>query len=100
MTKNPILNALAAFGYILIVALIMNLATHMTNQKDSFIDPVAVVSLFTLSAAVMGYIFFFQPFQLYFDNKKKQALNLFFQTVGVFAIITVVVLVLLFTRVL
>jgi hypothetical protein len=47
----------------------------------------------------MGYLFFYQPVQLFIEGKKKQAVNLFIQTVGVFAVITAVVLALLLLRV-
>lgn len=82
----------------------MNLITRMMprpNSVNSFIiAPVAAVSLFTLSAAVMGYIFCYQPAELYFDGKKKEAVRLFLRTVAVFAGITTLMLILLFTGVL
>lgn len=99
MTKNPILNALAAGGYIVMVALVMNFATKNLPREDTLLAPIAAVSLFTLSAAVMGYIFLYQPFVMYFDNKKKQAVTLFLQTVGVFGAITFLLLILLFSRI-
>ena len=55
------------------------------------------LSLFTLSAAVMAYVFGYEPFQLYFDGKKKQALDLALKTIAAFAIITAIILVLLFS---
>jgi hypothetical protein len=57
---------------------------------------IALISLFTLSAAVMGYLFCYQPAQLYFEGKKKDAVRLFLQTVAVFALITVILFGLLF----
>ena len=99
MSKNPIINALVASIYIVLLVLMMNFGTRMVGQPNSLIASVAVISLFTLSAAVMGYLFCYQPIQLYFDNKKKQAVNLFLQTVGVFGGITVLMLVLLFFKV-
>ena len=97
MTKNAFINALAASIYIVFVASIMFFGTKFTGPNNSFIAPMAVISLFTLSAAVMGYLFCYQPAQLYFDNKKKQAVSLFLQTVGVFGLITVILLLLLFS---
>lgn len=97
MTKNPILNALAAGFYILAVTLIMTLGTQDLPQEDTIIAPIAMLSLFTLSAAVMGYIFCYQPFILYFDGKKKQALDLFIRTVGFFGVFTLGILLLLFS---
>lgn len=100
MTKNPVLNALAAIGYIVTVALVMYFGTKNLGPEDSVLAPIALLSLFTLSAAVMGYIFLYQPFILYFDNKKKAAMDLFIKTVGSFAAITSIALILLFSGIL
>lgn len=96
MTKNPIINSLIASFYIFTITGLMTWGTSMVNPKDTFIAPVAMISLFTLSAAVMGYLFLYQPIQLYFDNKKKAAVRLFLQTVGFFGIITFLTLTSLF----
>ena len=99
MSKNPVINGVAALAYIVLVAAVMNWGTKMVSHPNTFIAPIAVISLFTLSAAVMGYIFCYQPAQLYFDDKKKQAVNLFLRTVAVFGCITALTLVVLFTGV-
>lgn len=99
MSKNPIINGLSALIYIILVASVMNLGTRIIPRPSPFMAPIAIISLFTLSAAVMGYVFGYEPAQLYFDNKKKQAVKLFLQTVAVFGVITVIMLVLLFTGV-
>ena len=89
MTKNPFINAVAALVYIMFVATIMNYGSRMFGEADTVITPIAVLSLFVLSAAFMGYTFLFQPLQLYLDGKKKEGASLFLRTVGVFAVITV-----------
>jgi|SRR5690349_15647359 len=100
MSKNPIINALTASGYIiLVVSVITFLSQTQRNTPDTFLDPILFLSLFTLSAAVMGYLFFYQPLQLFLENKKKQAVNLFLQTVAVFAGITLLLFALLFSGV-
>lgn len=99
MSKNPLINGVAALAYIVLVAFVMDWGTKLVHKPNTFLAPIAVISLFTLSAAIMGYLFCYQPAQLYFDNKKKQAVTLFLQTVGVFACITALTLVLLFTGV-
>lgn len=99
MSKNPLLNALAAAAYIVLVVSVMTLGTKIAPRPNAFIAPLAVVSLFTLSAAVMGYIFCFEPAQLYFDGKKKQAVRLFLQTVMVFGCMTAATMVLHFSGV-
>lgn len=97
MTKNPFLNALAASLYIVIIACVMFYGISHTEPENSVIIPIAIVSLFTLSAAVMGYVFLSQPVQLFLDGKKKNAINLFIQTVMAFGAITALLLVLLFS---
>ncbi len=99
MSKNPIINGLAASAYIVLVASVMNLGTKLVRHPNTFIAPIALISLFTLSAAVMGYLFCYQPVQLYFDGKKKQAVQLFLQTVLIFGCITALALALLFSGV-
>ncbi len=101
MTKNPLINALAASLYIVVVASVMFYGPRiagLVDQKDTVVAPIAVISLFTLSAAVMGWLFLSQPFQLYLDGEKKSAVSIFVQTVAVFAIITALILIALFSR--
>ena len=100
MTRNPFINAFAATAYISIVASVMFYGTNHTSPVNSVIMPIAILSLFTLSAAVMGYLFLYQPLQLYLDGKKKNAVNLFLQTVAVFGGITALALAVLFSRIL
>ncbi len=99
MTKNPLLNALAAAGYIILIASVMFYGTKNMPGPDSVIAPIALISLFTLSAAVMGFVFFYQPVMLYLDNKKKDAADLFLKTLASFAGLTLIALILLFSGV-
>lgn len=97
MTKNPFLNAIAALIYIIIVALIMFYGTQFAGPDKSVIAPIAVLSLFTFSAAMMGYFFLFQPAQLFLEEKKKQAIDLFLKTLLTFGGVTIIALALLFS---
>jgi hypothetical protein len=98
MSKNPIVNALSASGYILLVVSIINFITLTHKDKpDTFFAPIVFLSLLTLSVTVMAFLFFYQPLQFFIDGKKKEAVRLFVHTVGVFAIFTAVVLLLLFS---
>ena len=97
MSKNPILNALAAVLYIVAVAGIMFYGLQSLKINNTILIPITIISLFTLSAAMMGYIFLYNPIQLYFvDNQKATATKLFLQTVGAFATILVIFLLTLF----
>ncbi len=98
MSKNPLINAICASGYVFFVASIIFSVSHTHNNKpDTFLAPVALLSLLTLSAAIMAYLFFYQPFQLFIEGKKKEAVNLFMQTVGIFGAITLVIWILIFS---
>ena len=97
MTKNPFVNSFSALLYIVIVASVMFYGVNHKESVNSVIVPITMLSVFTLSAAVMGYIFLYHPLIFYLDGKKKEAINLFLKTLGSFAIITVVALALLFS---
>lgn len=95
MTKNPFINAVAASVYIAAVASLMFYGGKIFPPKDTILTPIAVLSLFTLSAAMMGYLFLYQPIMLFLDGHKKNAVNLFLRTVAVFGGITVLIFILL-----
>ena len=95
MSKNPIINSLSAYVYILLIVTVLNYGTKLTSN-NTFMAPIAMISLFRLSAAIMAYIFCFQPLQLFLDGKKKIAVKIFLQTTALFACLTILSLVILF----
>lgn len=98
MSKNPIINALGALGYIVLIVTLMNVLSRTLGDKpDTIGAPLIFLSLLTLSVAIMAYLFLYHPLQLLIDGKKKEALNLLIQTIGVFAVFTAVALILLFS---
>lgn len=92
MTKNPFWNAAFAALYIVgVVSLIQYALTPLEGgEEKTLLIPIMMLSLFVLSAAVMGYIFLGAPVQLYLDGGKKQAAHLFLKTVAAFAGITAI----------
>lgn len=98
MFKNPIVNALSASAYIFLVVTIMTFVTQpLKNKPDTFFAPITVLSMLTLSVAVMAFLFFYQPLMLFIEGKKKEAVNFFMKTVGIFGVLTFLVLILLFS---
>ncbi|KKP28559.1 MAG: hypothetical protein UR15_C0025G0008 [Parcubacteria group bacterium GW2011_GWA2_31_28] len=96
MSKNPIINALGASAYIVLVVTAMTFLTQpLRNKPDTIFAPITMLSLLTLSVIVMAYLFFYQPLQLLIEGKKKAAVNLFIKTMGVFAAFTFLALILL-----
>lgn len=96
MTRKPWLNAFAALIYIVVIAAVLWTGTILKAGQNSFVIPVVMLSLFTFSAAVMGYLFFYQPFVLYTEGKKKAGVDLFLQTLFVFGGITALVVAIMF----
>lgn len=98
MVKNPVVNAVSALVYIILVVAVMTYGTQpLHNKPDTFFAPVVFLLVFSLSAAIMAYLFFYQPLLLIIEGKKKAAVDFFVKTVGVFAIMTIVALILLFS---
>lgn len=98
MTKNPLINALSATGYIILVVTLLNyVQLTQGNKPDSAFAPVIFLSLLTFSVATMGYLIFYQPIQLLIDGKKKEAVRLFGQTLAVFGGITLLISIVVFS---
>ena len=94
MTKNPFLNAGAALLYIVGLVSIMYFGSALSGEEDSILFPIAALSVFVLSAAVMAIVFFYQPVVLFFDGKRTEAVQLVVKTVATFAVWVAVVLLL------
>lgn len=89
MTKSPLINALSAAGYIIAVASFIYFAPQLISANHFVLIPIAMLSLFVLSAIVMGLCFLYKPVLLYLDGNKTDATALFLQTVSIFALLTI-----------
>lgn len=100
MSKNPFYNALGAIAYIIVIVFSINLIDELETNVgiQQYLMPIVMLSLFTLSAAIMAYLFCYQPALLLIEGKKEKAVSLFLKTVGIFAsfILLLVLLYLLF----
>ncbi|KND47727.1 MAG: hypothetical protein AB201_02200 [Parcubacteria bacterium C7867-006] len=95
--KKPFLHALAAALYIVAIVLIAErVGNALKNQPDTIVIPMTMLSLFVLSAAIMGYIFLSEPLQLLIEGKKKEAIAFFSKTVGFFACFVLIYTIILF----
>ncbi len=93
--KKPFLYAFAAAVYIIIIVFVINAVTSILPGKSMLI-PMTLLSLFVLSAAIMGFLFLSEPFRLYMENQKKEAITFFTKIVGFFACFAVIFMILLF----
>lgn len=89
MKKIAFIHALLAEVYIVAVVFLIRYGiASFDTPDDTILAPIAMLSLFVLSAAVMGYLFLSKPIQLYLDGEKKEAVNLFLSTIALFALVT------------
>ncbi len=95
--KKPIIYSLSAVVYIVFVVSLINFIGHL-ELKETIMMPMAVLGLFVLSVAVMGFLFLSGPLTLYLDGHKKEAMAFFGKTLGFFACFVVLlgILILLF----
>ena len=91
MAYKQVKNAFLAESYIIVVASLIRYAGKALPGEDSFVAPIAALSLFVLSAAIMGYLFCYEPIALLLKGEKDAAIALFGRTVATFAAITVMV---------
>ena len=95
MTKNPFYNALFAIVYI---AFLVSGVFYGSQHLDGVIEetiflPMGFLATFVLSAALMGYLFLYQPLLLIIDGKREEGVTFFLKTVGAFAIATALVII-------
>ena len=62
------------------------------TKPDTVLAPIMMLSLLVFSAALVGALIFGKPILCYLDGKKKEAVSFLFYTLGVFLIITIVVM--------
>ncbi len=91
MRWNPILNGLLASGYVGSVATLIHwISSFKHDTPDTVVDGIAFLSLFTFSAAVMAFLFFYRPMALTLEGKGAEGLSFFAQTLFTFGIITAI----------
>lgn len=90
MTRNPLLNALAALLYIIVVVSGLFYSPLFIQGEESILIPIGMLSLFVFSAAAMGYIFMYEPVRMFLEGEKQEGVNLFLKTLGAFAASVVV----------
>jgi hypothetical protein len=84
MKRTPLFHATGAAAYIVLIVFVMDTVTS-AGAEETILIPMTILGLFVLSAAVMGYLFAFEPVRLYVENRKDESLAFFGKTVGWFA---------------
>lgn len=84
--KESFVRAAAAFGYIFGIASLLQAGPPFEGVPEVYVG-VIMISLFTLSAAVMGYLFFWKPVEFFLSGERKKALDTFLGTLGYFVLL-------------
>lgn len=93
--KKPFVYALVAIVYIVLLVLSMNTFSSFLPE-NKIIIPMVMLSLFVLSAAIMGFLFLYEPLTLLMENRQQEALIFFAKILGIFACLVALFLVALF----
>ena len=82
------LHALLTVFYIAGVATIMTGLEDVFGPRSGILGPIVFLSLFVVSAAVVGMLIFFRPLLWYLESRKKEAIQLAVSTVAFLALIS------------
>ena len=84
--KKPFLHALGAALYIVIIVIVAQLVSGaLKSQNGTILIQMTALSLFVLSAAIIGYFFLSESLYLLVENRKQEAIAFFAKVVGFFA---------------
>ena len=88
----------AALYIVVLVSAASIIGAALKDQHDTIIDPIIMLSVFVLSAAVMGFLFLSEPLYLLMENKKREAVAFFAKVVGFFACFVAIFAIALFLK--
>jgi len=86
-------DSVGIIGYVSLIAYIIFNGERLFGQVDNFTGPLLFLTLFIVSAVITGGLFLGRPIYLYFEGLKKEAIKLFFYTLGFLILIALVILV-------
>lgn len=86
-------SSIGVFVYVVIVALIMSNGERLFGKMTTFWGPIAFLMLFVFSALITGSLVLGRPIYLYLDNKKEEAVRLFFCNIIWLFVITLIIFV-------
>ena len=75
-----VLQALGITFYCSLVGSVMWKGSEIFGKEDTYITPVAVLVMLSVSALICGLIVFYKPYKLFFEGKKKEAINVVLST--------------------
>lgn len=91
LIKISLVNSIIAALYISVVAFLMTNGEKLFGKNNSVFVGIAMLLLFVISAAVMGFVILGKPLMMYLDGFKKEALKLFYLTIAWLVLIAAIV---------
>lgn len=74
MRCKGVKQALGLVGYITLVAGFIYKSSLFFGKGNQFVGPLLFLTLFVVSALICGLIMFYEPYQLFVKDKRKEAL--------------------------
>jgi len=78
--KQGFIQALGILTYCALIGSFFWNANKIFAPKDNFLAPIAMLTLFSTSALICSLIVFYKPYKLFFDGKKKEAIDVVLNT--------------------
>lgn len=73
--KLGLIQAIGVTIYCGLVGSVMQNGSKLFGQKDNFMTPVFVLIMLSVSVLICGLLVIKKPYELFFDGKKKEAIN-------------------------
>ncbi len=91
--RFAIIDSFGTALYIIFISTFMFYASEgFFGKTETIFIPIVMLMLLVLSAAITGSLILGKPILLYIDGKKREALTLLFYTLGVFLILTIIMI--------
>ncbi len=94
LKKQGFLQALGVAVYCTLIGLLFWNGSVLFGQMNQIVGPILMLILFSVSVLVCGLLVFYQPYRLFFDGKKKEAVDLVILTTAWLAVFLIAFLIL------
>ncbi len=92
LALQTLLHAIAVTAYVVIVAFIISAGDEIFSKANQIQSIIAMLLLFTVSAAVTGLLVFGKPVYIYLEGDKLLAYKFLFFTIGWLFLMTIIFL--------